>query len=338
MILSIRSITTTCLCLIGLSPSALASGDFFHFRLSRYPVSAGECAASASQLGERFAQLTGATVMETSCQLVTQHGAEIDVIYAADKPMQFITTLNTEASRPQGAYKTKEACKSDRSFQWMQFHRATGLEPIAAYCLQEKSENGSNFPYIINVVGAGNPATHYRSLSVSMAYGPNHADAFIAKLKAHMSQLPGFYLAHMELVTDQFDTTHLQIGYYADFMFRMQEIRQIQFTGQKACEAEIPELEAGLSAFGAQIIASTCQSDLYDTVILRSFYTPGPVLAFEDAHQKFSTYEECAANRQRVLDNLRDRLEWNVSAVICVESDGVKAHAVRKFGVFLSVR
>lgn len=310
--------------------TAFGENEFFHLRFMRHPFTPGQCSASAQRLGQRFSEVTGLRVTSSKCLATSRHGADMEVTYTADRPVQFTSTYDSEAVNPQGFYATRDACLADLDQKVQQFRRATALEPIAAYCMQDRADNASTMPFLINITAAGQPEKDYHVISMPMIYGPDAADEFVAQVKSHLQGRPGLELAFVGLTRDQFGSIHLLVAYYADFVFRMQEIRQIIFTDVNACRAEIPFLEAGLAAYGASLIASTCQFDLYESVMLRSFYAPGPRITLEDSHQDFATYQDCVAGRQGVLEFLRTELGWDVSAVICVRSGEVSALAVRR--------
>ena len=133
---------------LSLSSMASASPSSFHLSIAHYPFQVGVCDQAATQLAARLTQVTGATVTEARCESASMQGADISITYVADGPLHIVSTFDSEQWNPQGAYETAADCQADRTAQWQLFKSATGIDPIAAYCIRERGDNLSNHPYV----------------------------------------------------------------------------------------------------------------------------------------------------------------------------------------------
>jgi hypothetical protein len=305
---------------VAASTPARADDDthFHHYRLVDLPATEAGCAAEATSLGARIAAQTGVEIFAARCQQDWGASYYVDVTYVADAPLNVVSTVNGDDDvYHQGLYRNAEACTADLASQTERFRRATGIEPLVAYCSDERSS--SDHSIALTIEGFGTPGRAPRFFARQI-FGSiqGDRDAIAAHMAERLGATRGADVFGAVLASETMES-RFALSYYGDADLRLTDHGDFAFAASETCDAMRERFEGILSTAGEEVVGSFCaRRDVSSTTELHvvSLVDHGDLVT-DIAPVDYASRRECRAQIDATVAVYRDQYHRDVFDAEC---------------------
>jgi hypothetical protein len=319
---SARSIAFAFAAVLMLGAGAEAYAAQFSYRAAHYPVTEEACPAAAEALGERFAEVTGASVTHASCEVTFSRTYDIVIHYGAEAQLPLVSTWY-EWAQSQGRFAKRDECLAAIPSERQVFEAETGLRTVAAYCYPETSLlDQAPHPFVLRLDAFGRPPRRPFVLDRGIYGVPMRPVAAIAADVAASTAAAG--LLHPKVLVDYTQSLHrLLLQYYAPRELPLDLEHEVSFATPAACAAGAAEVTRLYESVGVRVLSAFCvrrefsePSELYT---LNYVQAPHQLATFEGTYLNVS---QCLADRERVLAIYRDERELDAVGAVCDQEEG----------------
>lgn len=308
--------------LVDGAASAFAQTQRFEYRVNFYPVSSEQCPDAARSVGEKFSQMTGLTVLQTSCQSRVIRTLDLVIAYEAETPVKVVSTFD-EYGHEQGFYPTLASCTANFQTEMQKFQEYTGLPVLAAYCYTLSEIRGDyENPYVLRIESVGVPRLKPINFERTIYAKPLEPGPQIAERIRQASAAKGFTWPRV-LVDYSGSLNRVMLRYYGA---RPKPIAFLQYTAYETpeeCYARIPEVKSVLTAANAEPMTMFCaQKEFWGSTLLYTLaYVQG---TYDDKKQdnNYGTMAACDVDKSRVMGWYRESQGLDVAGAVCSYEQG----------------
>lgn len=304
---------------VALATPSLAATQIY--RVKDYPGSRAmpdACHQLATDLGARFTQMTGATLVRSICEAVDDRGYDVKITYDRETPLNAVSTIDALGGVDAGGgiYDTRAACEAALPREQERFENATGLDAFVGYCFEDVYSD--EHPFAIRVDAFGDPAKR-----------PYSSSTYIFGTPSSLTRQDLLSTVKRRLVEEGVDVSYVRYEgivaygtvtamYYAERKFRLETTEVAKLPTKEACAAALPTVTAAFASFEPAPIITLCSGDGvmggYEVVNM----TLGmPLLVAQPAVETYRNQAACEADRARVVTHYRDTLGRAVEGGIC---------------------
>lgn len=317
----LRTLLSFCFAFFALfNEISFAQSELIRYTIQKFPTNNRPCNEIASQIADRFANITGKAVETWTCTPSGSAKIDLTLFYLSDERIRLESTWGAKLM-PEGTYKSEIDCWQDVESKVNQFRHATGLEPVVAYCFRETYADSSDHPYVLRIDAFGSGKKRFYSENIPIGLSPQTLPSdFIGGIRSGLNAV-GADIFAVFMRVDPFGMTKLSLSYYDDLPVNLRFSGSGFFDNEAVCESQRHDALESSTAVGQDVLASSCIKKEYGTwlMTLVHFYNP------DVQSQEFPTiYPELAACRQdldRVLQVARNRYGWNVRSGYCAGMD-----------------
>lgn len=296
---------------------AYGSEKTFEYRASRYPVHSEDCMAASAALGTRFEQITGRRVLKTSCEVQGLGAIDLVVTYGGETPLNLVSTFDEYATN-QGFFSTLETCKANIPLEVTKFEEYSGLNSVVAYCYHFTNSGGNSpDPYTLRIDGFGTAKLRPVLVSQPIYATPVENIQVLADKIKRAAEMEGFVWPRVAV--NYSEAQHeLILKYYAP---NTQPIRLVQYTSYPTpieCARRLSEVEAIFRTVESVPMTTFCArkhfsevTDLYALLHVKGSFQKTIL------QSRYSTMDECDADKKRISDWLKNSQGLNVVGTLC---------------------
>lgn len=316
--------------LLGLASSSisLAQSEVHSYTIPRVAATEAQCQEVASWVVERFARLADARVIANGCERNPHRTFDLVIEYSKPVEANLVTTFDEDAY-VNALYDTAEACAASRDRDMATFKSATGLEPLIAYCIQDRRDPELDNGWSMRIDAFGKAKLSPQHLARDFYNGIN---GDVKSLEGTLKSALETHGAKSVQVKIKTTSNHSIVHalYYAARKVPMLQYSEGRFANLENCEKYRDEMSRIFTNAGGQSAIFFCGSSTYSATVY--MYTAGVVmqpLATELTSMKYSTVEACEAKRAETEDAWRDGLSKEVVGSVCAMEDAVTYDYVR---------
>lgn len=316
--------------LLGLAASSisLAQSEVHSYTLPRVAATEAQCQDVASWVVDRFARLTDARVIANGCERNPHRTFDLVIEYSKPVEANLVTTFD-EHAYVNALYDTADACVASREDGMATFKAATGLEPLIAYCIQDRRDQELDNGWTMRIDAFGKPKLSPQHLARDFYNGINgDVRSMEGTLKTALESYGAKSVQVKIKATPNHSVVHAM--YYATRKVPMLQYSEGRFANLESCEKYRDEMSRVFTAAGGQSAIFFCGSSTYSSTVY--MYTAGVVmqpLATDLTSMKYSSFEACEAKRTETEDAWRDGLSKEVLGSVCAMEDTVTYDYVR---------
>jgi hypothetical protein len=308
--------------------ASAARAEVHSYTLPRIAATAEQCQQVEGWVVERFARLAEAKVLNHGCERNPSRTFDLVIEYAKPVQAKLVSTFD-EHAYVNALYEKADDCVADRDAAAATFQAATGIEPLIAYCIQERRDPEVDNGWTMRVDGFGAAKLSPQHLARDFYNGINgDVSALEATLK---STLEAYGASHVKTRIRAGANRAIVHGmYYASKRLPIMQYSEAQFKNMETCQKNRQEMLDVFTAAGGQSLIFFCGGSSYMSKVF--MYTAGVVmqpLATEVTSVKYDTMEACEAKRADTETAWRDGLEKNVVGSVCAIEDAATYDYVR---------
>ena len=289
---------------LSLFSSSAISQTMQTYKLDWFPVDDADCPAIAKEIGIRFKEATGLTVLGAGCERTFSWKQDLVIQYMAPAPARLIST-HGEFAGTQGTYPDRESCESGLTEEKQLFTAKTSLPVVAAYCFPETSMTSENkYPYIARIDGFGMPAVRPFVFATSLYGRPDFKEPVLEQLLSDS-------LGQLELIEEprlRADFTgsipRVVVKYYSTRQRALTLDSIISYENATACQVQRDGIDRLLTEFGIVGAVSYCAKDLFSEVARHYYFglSAGPHKVVRPPGT-FSARAQCSAALPEIVAN-----------------------------------
>jgi len=307
-----------------------------------YPKIPGQtCVQAAQAVGQRLTQIAHAQgypelrIWNVRCENDKNATYNFRIVYEASEILPVVSTDDDKfkTGDSTGTYRSREACEHDlhRGYgevsQIEFYRRATGLEPVVAYC-KNTAYFGWSAPYKLHIESFGQAKLknfHYYGLMGAPATDPNEILAEIYRNAA----VKKLYINTAAIGRDAASSYKLRLYYYAPNRLGFSFAQNFGYPSVDDCLALVPEVRKAYASIDDQPLAVFCSGGWINV-----FRLANKGVAFFEAPQPYNSFKSCWADRARVIDYYKGLYDWDIRHGICSVPGGgdVRMTLFRKVG------
>jgi hypothetical protein len=285
------------------------------YKVPSYPLNGRDCHEVAREIGESFGAATGLKVTTAYCSQASEKYGNLEINYMAEKVVTLVTTRHPYAVLPLGRFVDEKTCLASMPKDRALFESATGLVPFIAYCAEVQS--GRKYPWTLHMDAAGKAKLEpwlggFLLFSVPQEITLAHFRAAIRKKLSETGSLV------MDVVLQgNAGLGELAVHYFSEghITFTAKETGKLPNKAQCLQEAADFSSIVGSTVRAPQMVY--CGRTFLGTWEVTNLYigqdAPAPLLSLD----KFTTYEECRANKARVVEHYKTTLKMPVIGGVC---------------------
>ncbi|MEI6833750.1 MAG: hypothetical protein WCL28_07135 [bacterium] len=315
---------------LGLASSSVsvAQPEVHSYTIPRVAATEEQCHQVESWVVEKFARLADARVLTSGCERNPHRTFDLVIEYARSVSANLVTTFDDHAYA-NALYDTAEVCVANREADMATFKEATGLEPLIAYCIQDRRDHDIDNGWTMRIDGFGKPTLSPQHLSRDFY---NNINGDVQSLQEALKSTLESYGAKNVKVKLKASSNHsiVHAMYYASRRLPILQYSEGRFSSLENCERYRGEMAEIYSAAGGQTAIFFCGASSYSSTVY--VYSAGVVmqpLATDLTAVKYSTAEACELKREESEASWRDGLEKNVVGSVCAIEDAVTYDNVR---------
>jgi hypothetical protein len=318
----LKGFTKTSLVAFAALMASAARAEVHSYTLPRIAATTEQCQQVEGWVVERFARLAEAKVINHGCERNSHRTFDLVIEYAKPVQAKLVSTYDDHAY-VNALYEKADDCVADRDTAAATFQAATGIEPLVAYCLQDRRDPEVDNGWTMRIDGFGVAKLSPQHLSRDFYNGINgDVSALEATLK---STLEGYGASHVKTRIRAGANRAIVHGmYYAAKRLPILQYSEAQFKNMESCQKNRQEMLDVFTAAGGQSLIFFCGGSSYTSKVY--MYTAGVVmqpLATDVTSVKYDTMEACEAKRSEAEAAWRDGLEKNVVGSVCAIEDAI---------------
>jgi len=325
-------IITTTLAVLVLVTSSLAFADVFQFSLRGYPKRDRNCHEQTAAIAQQFEEGTQVKVVHVECIAEKQTSYDFTIEYEAPQKLDFTSTdypFNLIGNP--GRYREQADCLKNLSVQTEMFSQATGLAPVFSYCRSQELSVGKNWEIIITAKGTSrlkpelgsyllfaNPqGITYEEIYNGLKNSLSKQGALLADLVFHFNSVMG--------------TGEGSIHYFSEkpLHFTMERVTKVPTF--EACSQQARELTAFLGEREKNLFTIYCGDQQFGAYELHVGFIEKPLVEWPKSMEKFSSFSECAANKDQVIKNHQGSALSELLGGLCSQDFQTRAYHVILF-------
>lgn len=301
-------------CLFSVASFAVTESTY---DIKQYPKDAGDCHQVARELGVKFQQVTGAEVISSVCSLITTKGHNIRITYRALEGMQVVSTYNTFSSLDDaGGFKTEAECRATLAEETAHFAQATSLTPVVSYCVSEEYEH--DFPWGQRIEAFGETKVKpYRAGMYLFGQVQGYSLGTFSKTIVENLLAQGIdarWVRHRSSI----GYGRLSVFYYGENRMLLDDVTVAKVSKKEQCASALSELTGILQSYKPLPAISFCAAESVGGYYeLMTVFPDHRSLHFESAAEGYPKYEQCQADRARLIAFYQNDLKRPVVAGYC---------------------
>lgn len=285
------------------------------YTLGRYPKTEEPCVEAARRVGAAFAEAAGAKVLKSYCVSEGIDAFAIKVVYEAAAPLRPVSTLSlTTPDLGFGVFADRKVCEAALPDESAAFKAATGLAPVAAYCLAGGPSDRRTWS--IRVDGFGTPALAPQSRTLPVFTRPDGVtgaeflggikDALVAQgvNARHVGWRPTFGYAEMT------------VSYYGDRRFALPLAEPLRLDSREQCREALAAVSPWVAARTPAPLALYCGQSMTGWELVWLF-KDAPSLKAEAAPESFKSRADCLKGLAAVVEQQRTGLGRPLAGGLC---------------------
>jgi hypothetical protein len=325
-------IITTTLAVLVLVTSFPAFAGVFQFSLRGFPKEDRNCHEQTGSIAQKFEEGTQAKVVHVECVAERQTGYDFSIEYEAPQKLEFTSTDYSfvYVGNP-GRYRDQGDCLKNLPVQKELFIQATGLAPVFSYCRSQELSVGKNWEIIITAKGSSHLKPELGSyLIFAKPQGISYAELYnglrnaLAKQGAILSDL----IFHFDSVMGSGEGT---VHYFWDKRLHFTMERVTKVPTFEACSQQARELTAFLGEREKNLFTVYCGDQQFGAYDLHIGFIDKPLLQWSKSMEKFSSFSECAANKEQVIKNHQGSVLSELLGGLCSQDFQTRAYHVILF-------
>lgn len=285
------------------------------YSLSRYPKSEEPCVEAARRVAAAFAEATGAKVLKSYCVADGADAFGIKVVYESETRLPLVTTLSrTSPDAGFGAFASRAACEAALTEEAGAFRTATGLAPVAAYCLAGGPSDRRTWSMRLD--GFGTPKLSPRNRTVPVFTRPDGMtrEEFLGGIKdALVAQ--GVEARHVGW-RPTFGYAEMTVSYYGDRLYGLPLDEPVRVDTQEQCREALAEVRPWAAARTPAPLALYCGQSMTGWELAWMFKEAASLKA-EAAPDTFKSRADCLKGRAAVAERQRTELGRSVVGTVC---------------------
>jgi len=290
--------------------------NVFVYRLDHYPKSSGPCVSIAQKIGQDLARIAGVKVVKSVCSGEDKTGYKISVSYEAPEQLELVSTAR--GLFPHGGFggtASLEACKAGLADEAKLFQEATGLEPVAAYCFSDPLPDEKDV-WSIRIDSFGHAKLTPDVEPVPLSANPQGwtKEQFTGHIKDKLKE-QGVNVRSVVWRPGAGYAT-LEVGYYASERLDLKFEEPASLFFKEDCAAMKAELDKHLAGRQEPLI-HFCGISGSGWSELSWLFKGKPPLKTVKASDKFKSYQDCLAGRDKVIQYYRESMGHDVAGALC---------------------
>lgn len=285
------------------------------YTLTRYPKTDEPCVDAARRVAEAFSAAAGVPVLRSYCVEEAGGTYALKVVYEAESARRPVTTLDrVHPDAGFGAFKERAACEAALPAEGAAFKAATGLEPVAAYCLAGGPSDRRTWSMRID--GFGEPALSPRSRTLAVftrLEGASEA-AFLGGIKAELAAQG--VDARFVAWRPTFGYAELSVSYYAKDRLELPFSEPVRVDTAEQCREALGEVRGWTASRSPAPLALYCGRSMTGWEVAWMF-KDAPSLKAEPAAKAYRSRAECLKDRAAVVEHQRSALGRSVAGAVC---------------------
>lgn len=293
------------------------------YSLSRYPKTEEPCVEAARRVAAAFAEATGAKVLKSYCVTDGSDSFALKVVYESQAALRPVTTLSrTSPDAGFGAFESRAACEAALAGESAAFRGATGLAPVAAFCLPGGPSDRRTWSMRLDGFGAPRLSPHSRTLPVFTRPDGMTREQFLGGIKdALVAQ--GVEARHVAW-RPTFGYAELTVSYYGDRRHTLPLDEPVRVDTKEQCREALAEVRPWAAARTPAPLALYCGQSMTGWELAWMFKEAASLKA-EAAPDSFKSRADCLKGRAAVAERQRTELGRSVIGAVCsrdpLESD-----------------
>ena len=301
-----------------LSSSAFAT--IKNHELPQFTRTLHECETLKAGVLHRFQKIAGAEPLSAICFENPGRSFNLTIQYNHDSVINAISTYN-QFGNPSGLFVTHEACVAALAAEQETFQKATGLEPVAAYCFSDYHQETRVNAWTLRIDSFGEPRLKPFTFSRHF-YDPIVSES--ANPEARFSEvLTAFGAVGIRTIVRRGpSSSDLFLSYYASRELPFFIYDRGYFNGPNHLNPYLSEFSEIYARAGGQMAAEFALHSSYSDYW--SIFAIGTVLEPLTSHASdihFSSLESCESERAKTENNWRNTLGKNVVGSVCAIED-----------------
>lgn len=316
--------------LLGFASSSisLAQSEVHSYTIPRVAATEAQCQEVASWVVDRFARLADARVIANGCERNPHRTFDLVIEYSKPVEANLVSTFDEDAY-VNALYDTAEACIASRDSDMATFKSATGLEPLIAYCIQDRRDPELDNGFAMRIDAFGKPKLSPMHLARDFYNGINGDVRSMEGILKSALETHGATGVRVKIkASPNHSVVHAM--YYAARKVPMLQYSEGRFANLEGCEKYRDEMSRIFTTAGGQSAIFFCGRSSYSATVY--LYTAGVVmqpLATDLTSMKYSSFEACESKRAETENAWRDGLAKEVIGSICAMEDAVTYDYVR---------
>lgn len=284
------------------------------YSLARFPRSQEPCVESARRVGEAFSAATGSRVLKAYCVEESGGSLTVKVVYEGEARRPVSTLSRTSPDAGFGAFAARAECEAGLAAERDAFRAATGLEPVAAYCLEGGPSDRRTWSMRLD--GFGTPRLSPRGRTVPVFTRPEgvEAAAFLGGIKDALTAQG--VDARFVAWRPTFGYAEMVVSYYGDSLLRLPFEEPVRVDSREQCAEALAEVRAWTAGRSPAPLALYCGRSMTGWELAWMF-KDAPSLKAEPAKESFHGRADCLKARAGIVERQRVELGRAVAGAVC---------------------
>lgn len=301
---------------LGSSYTSFAGIYDLNFRRVAPSKDSAICQTFIENTATVFAAQSDALVIDYGCQQ-EEFSKDWNAILTYQSPTRLkVTSTHTLSIYSTAFYSDRTQCEAQLPFQSELFKTATGLEPLAVYCMLDV---GISPLWETRVDGLGEPALQPTITSVGYWGALVDSAAVIANYKAAIKGY-GFILSELGNYYTGIDRK-IVMRLYVPESYRIEDYNEMKYSTVEQCSAAAAQANANLKSADHPVVAF-CEKELHSNLstlhvtAFEKILKPKSVFAVKALPTQYSTFSACQTNAEKIASASPD-----IFAAICAGRD-----------------